>query len=65
MKMITRSYRGILCVVWCMYENFNILYIAHVRGAYNMDENGDDRYCGKCFIGKINSYEVYIKEDVV
>lgn len=35
------------------------------RGTYNMDENGDDRYCGKCFIGKINSYEVYIKEDVV
>lgn len=27
-----------------------------------MDENGDDRYCGKCFIGKINSYEVLLKK---
>lgn len=27
-----------------------------------MDENGDDSYCGKCFIGKINSYEVLLKK---
>lgn len=27
-----------------------------------MDENGDDRYCGKYFIGKINSYEVLLKK---